>query len=225
MARMWKVPETDCARSFAWNARHVLAVRVAEVYAHAGSLGDPVDGHGHHDLRISIKRLRYSLEFFSACYDPADVAVILDALATIQDLLGDLHDAEVLIPELQQVYGQLAAEQRRTACGAATGRGRPPVSFEAFEARLARQQGGAVKADLRGRLLREMHEAREPVKLFDLETDPLESSNVAAAHPDVVAALRLQLAAIAGGTPEAAPVESDEDAALEEQLRALGYLT
>jgi arylsulfatase len=93
-----------------------------------------------------------------------------------------------------------------------------------FEARLARQAGAALKADLRGRLLREMHAAREPVKLFDLEADPLETGNVAAANPDVVAALRGRVAAFLGAAPTGA-VEGDEDALLEEQLRALGYLT
>ena len=93
-----------------------------------------------------------------------------------------------------------------------------------FEARLARQAGAALKADLRGRLLREMHAAAEPVKLYDLVADPLESTNVAADRPDVVAELRARLVHFlraSGQTGQAV----GEDAELEEQLRALGYLT
>ena len=140
MAKMWKVPETNCAETFAWNAGHVLGVRVAEVYAHAGSLENPAEGHRHHDLRISLKRLRYSLEFFAACYDPQEVASLLDSLSTMQDLLGDLHDADVLIPELQQTYARLASERRHAvrSVGAAARGGREPVSFESFEAGLER---------------------------------------------------------------------------------------
>lgn len=93
-----------------------------------------------------------------------------------------------------------------------------------FEARLARNAGAALKADLRGRLLREMHEAREPVKLYDLAADPLETRNVAAERPDVVADLRARVDRFLGGAG-AGELAGDEDAELEEQLRALGYLT
>jgi arylsulfatase A-like enzyme len=92
-----------------------------------------------------------------------------------------------------------------------------------FEERLARQ-GAALKADLRGRLLREMCEQAEPVKLYDLAVDPLETTNVASEHPDVVAELRAFVDAIlAGGRGSSDEGESNDE--LEAQLRALGYLT
>jgi hypothetical protein len=137
---MWKTRALDCRRDFAWNAREVLAVRVAEIFAQAPALDDPSDGAGHHALRISLKRLRYSLEFFAVCYEADEVASILEKLSTMQDLLGDLHDAEVLIPELQRTLGEIV-ERRASAVrklGArkpARGEGKP---FEEFAGELAR---------------------------------------------------------------------------------------
>ncbi len=146
MAKMWKTETLDCSREFAWNAREVLSVRVAEVYAHAAALDDPADGHGHHNLRISMKRLRYSLEFFAVCYDPADVAFVLESLSTLQDLLGDLHDAEELIPDLQRTLGQLVEHRANAVRKLGTGKPKRkrPMRFEAFAAELGR--GADVKA-------------------------------------------------------------------------------
>lgn len=163
MAKMWKVGHLDCARDYAWNAREVLHVRIDEVYAQARSLDDPLDAIGHHDLRISIKRLRYSLEFFAVCYDPGTVAWLLDRLSAMQDLLGDLHDAEVLVPEMQAVLGELT-HARASAVGAlARDRRakREPMSYEAFARRLENPGGHEALAGLLGLINRLRRQRRD----------------------------------------------------------------
>lgn len=48
-----------------------------------------------HALRIQAKKLRYSAEFFSACYDTHKVKRYLSALSRVQELLGTIHDIYV----------------------------------------------------------------------------------------------------------------------------------
>ena len=59
-----------------------------------------------HDMRIAAKRLRYVLELAEPCYGKASAARAKRARA-LQDLLGDIHDCDVLLP--------LAAEEPRLA--------------------------------------------------------------------------------------------------------------
>ena len=67
----------------------------------------------------------------------------------------------------------------------------------------------------------------ETAQLFDLSNDPLESTDIADQHPDLVAGFERRLKAIVHGTdvtvsPDEVPEEIDEE--LREQLRALGYV-
>ena len=163
MAKMWKVGGVACDRDLAWNARQILATRVAEVASHVPALSDPLDAVGHHDLRISIKRLRYSLEFFAVCYDPAETSEILSALSTIQDYLGDLHDADVFIPELQRVYEGLRDDREatfRARLDEARGRG-SAADFEEFAATFCKPAVADPRAGMLGVINRLRTQRRE----------------------------------------------------------------
>jgi arylsulfatase A-like enzyme len=67
----------------------------------------------------------------------------------------------------------------------------------------------------------------ETVQLFDLDSDPLESTDIADQNPDLVEGFERRLQAIVRGTdvtaaPDEVPEEIDEE--LREKLRALGYV-
>jgi len=48
-----------------------------------------------HRLRISLKKLRYTCEFFAPLYDAKEVAAFLKRLSKMQDILGGLNDVFV----------------------------------------------------------------------------------------------------------------------------------
>lgn len=64
------------------------------VEAMAAAESDP-DGKALHELRIAVKKLRYTVELFSYFLPPADAT--LKVLREVQTMLGEIHDADVLL--------------------------------------------------------------------------------------------------------------------------------
>jgi len=52
-----------------------------------------LDTESRHRLRIALKELRYSAEFFSSLFPPKAVSDFLQRLSKLQDLFGVINDA------------------------------------------------------------------------------------------------------------------------------------
>jgi CHAD domain-containing protein len=64
-----------------------------------------------HELRIALKKLRYTLEFFSSLYDPKMVRSFVRRLSLMQDVLGSLQDLAVARRILHDLV-EAASEQQ-----------------------------------------------------------------------------------------------------------------
>ena len=95
MAKAWKTKGIQPQSSYRWNAQLILAVKIQEVYSWVKFIRDPDKIKELHNLRISIKRLRYSMEFFAINYGE-EFQDFLKILADLQEQLGDIHDCDVV---------------------------------------------------------------------------------------------------------------------------------
>jgi hypothetical protein len=112
VSRAWAVEDVDPDAPVIDNARRVLAVRIAEFYSF-----EPIVSHAElsvalHDMRISAKRLRYTLELFRPQFGKAGERQI-ERVKAIQELLGTLHDHDVRIELIGDELSQLMVEQSR----------------------------------------------------------------------------------------------------------------
>ena len=109
MARAWKVRGLKPDMSLRQVARRVLGVRIAEFYSYAPFIHDPARVTELHDMRIAAKRLRYTLELFRAALPPAAAGVI-EQVKDMQEVLGQIHDADVLEVMLRERLATIAHE-------------------------------------------------------------------------------------------------------------------
>jgi len=112
MSKAWPVNDVDPDASMLDNARRVLAIRIAEFYSFEPIVPHPELSVALHDLRISAKRLRYTLELFRPQFGKAGDRQI-ERVKAVQEALGALHDHDVRIELIGDELSQVMVEQSR----------------------------------------------------------------------------------------------------------------
>jgi hypothetical protein len=112
VSKAWPVNDIDPEAPVIQNARRVLAVRIAEFYSFEPVVRHPELSEALHDLRISAKRLRYTLELFRPQLGKAGERQI-ERVKAIQEVLGRLHDHDVRIDIIGDELSDLMLEQSR----------------------------------------------------------------------------------------------------------------
>jgi hypothetical protein len=99
-----KVKKLDPAAPLAENAARIARARLDELRSFAPAALKPQHARQQHDMRIAAKRLRYVLEATEFCFGKPGPRARRRAKA-LQDVLGELHDCDVMLP---RVEGHLA---------------------------------------------------------------------------------------------------------------------
>ncbi len=95
-----RVKKLDPGQPLADNAARIVRVRLQEMRSFAPGALQPDGTEAQHDMRIAAKRLRYVLELTEFCFGkPA--ATARRRARDLQDLLGELHDCDVMLPRVE----------------------------------------------------------------------------------------------------------------------------
>jgi CHAD domain-containing protein len=92
-----KVKGLDPDAPFEEAARRIARVREKELRSFWPAVEDPARVEELHDMRIAAKRLRYVLEL-SASVDGDRAGEGARRARALQDLLGEIHDCDVMLP-------------------------------------------------------------------------------------------------------------------------------
>lgn len=97
--------------TLAETAAAILRDQASELRAHLSRVEGPADEEQAHEARISAKRLRYLLEPFAE--ELPEAASVVKHMKSLQETLGELHDAHVLERELAESLETAAVERAR----------------------------------------------------------------------------------------------------------------
>ncbi|MGI9094187.1 MAG: CHAD domain-containing protein [Thermoleophilaceae bacterium] len=136
-----KVKELEPEGALGANAGRIGAVRLEELRSFAPRALDPAEVEALHDMRIAAKRLRYVLEITEPALGPSARQGAKTA-KRLQDLLGEIHDCDVMLPRVRAHTDRLRAEDAEWVGHAAGSRAKDLVpSLARCAPNLARYRG------------------------------------------------------------------------------------
>jgi CHAD domain len=107
-----QVKKLDPSASLAENAARIVRVRLDELRSFAPPALEGREIQAQHDMRIAAKRLRYVLEATEFCLGrPAETA--RRRARDLQDVLGEMHDCDVMLPRVEEHVARLRADDAR----------------------------------------------------------------------------------------------------------------
>lgn len=112
-------------------ARAAIAKRLLPVLADTATVKAPESVTQFHQFRIGVKKLKYAIEPFMSIF-PAHLTEAYEQLAVLQELVGLVHDDDVLLELIEQAdaEGPLPGE--------------PTAALEHLRARRQHRRAGAV---------------------------------------------------------------------------------
>jgi len=96
------------------NASRIVRTRIDELHGFADKALAPDASASQHDMRIAAKRLRYVLEIVGPCIGE-EAKAARDAAKSVQAVLGDLHDCDLMLPKVEQIDSAAALLRERRA--------------------------------------------------------------------------------------------------------------
>jgi hypothetical protein len=107
-----KVKKLDAAERFDQNAAQIVRTRLDELRSFVPQAFAPDAAKAQHDMRIAAKRLRYVLEVTEFCFGKRARTARRRA-RDLQDLLGEIHDCDVMLPRVQTEVDRLRGDDAR----------------------------------------------------------------------------------------------------------------
>ena len=108
-----RVKKLNPKGSLAENAARIVRVRIEELGSFVPAALDPGADRAQHDMRIAAKRLRYVLEAAGFTLG-APAATARRRARDLQDVLGELHDCDVMLPRVEEQLAEMRRDDARS---------------------------------------------------------------------------------------------------------------
>lgn len=100
MKRKWEIEKLKVTKQFKKSADLILRNRIESLLSYTDRYFKNLSVENLHDVRIALRRVRYSMELFIVCYDKKIFTKFYNKIQLLQDLSGDVRDVDISLENI-----------------------------------------------------------------------------------------------------------------------------
>lgn len=106
MKRKWEIEKLKSTKQYKKNASVIMKNRIENLLNYTQYYFKNPDVENLHDVRIALRRVRYSMELFIVCYDKKIFIKFYNKVQLLQDLSGNVRDVDIAIENLNALMNE-----------------------------------------------------------------------------------------------------------------------
>jgi CHAD domain-containing protein len=100
MKRKWEIEKLKSTKQFKRSADLILRNRIESLLSLTDKYFKNLSVENLHDVRIALRRVRYSMELFIICYDKKIFIKFYNKIQLLQDLSGNVRDVDISLENI-----------------------------------------------------------------------------------------------------------------------------
>lgn len=106
----WRIQELKCSKQVRKAANLILNNRIDSLIKFSLNYLENPSAENLHDVRIALRRVRYSMELFFNCYDEKIFLRCYNNIQNLQDLSGSVRDVDISIENINNALTETENE-------------------------------------------------------------------------------------------------------------------
>ena len=94
-SKKWQIEKLRKNQNVASAAKLIVGARLTHLFETIEKYFNEMNAENLHDIRISLRRVRYNMELFISCFNRKQFMNIYNIIQNLQDLSGSVRDLDV----------------------------------------------------------------------------------------------------------------------------------
>ncbi len=106
MKRKWEIEKLKESKQLKRSANLILKNRIESLLFYTDKYFNNQSVENLHDVRIALRRVRYSMELFIVCYDKKVFLKFYNRVQSLQDLSGAVRDVDITTENINSLIAE-----------------------------------------------------------------------------------------------------------------------